>query len=280
MSVAYRRGLRSSPNVALRSISTAIPGGSIAALVGPNGAGKSTLLRTWVGYERPSSGTASVHGTNPVQHHGARLIGYVPQRPYLHPQLSAAEYFTVARQWRPGFDGALAARSLELAGIDLRRPVGRLSGGQQAQVALSLAFGTRAPVLLLDEPLAHLDPLSRRDFLELVGSHAREHGTTVLLSSHILSDISLICDRLVLLHEGGILVDAAMSEALSAHSVVRLEDEGATPGERIGVCDSMGAEVLIRHAGIARSTGRAPSLDELVLAHLDGARSPLAGTSR
>jgi ABC-2 type transport system ATP-binding protein len=278
--VVYQRGFRGMSSPALDGINTRIPAGSLTALVGPNGAGKSTLMRTWVGFEKPSAGAVRVHGTDPWASGAARLVGFVPQRPHLHPQMSASDYCAAATAWRPGFDSHVALQRLGETGVDASRPVGRLSGGQQAQVALALTLGTGAPVLLLDEPLAHLDPLSRRDFLMLVASHASEHGTTVLLSSHILSDIALICDRLLLLNEGSTLLDLSVAEALSTHRVVPVGAPNPQPAEAIGQSDAAGLETLVRWSSGSPEIGREPSLDELVIGHLQAARSIAKEASR
>ena len=270
--VVYRRGPLRGTTSALSGMTTEVPSGSVTALVGPNGAGKSTLMRAWVGFERPSRGTVRVHGTDPSQSSAARLVAFVPQRPHLHPQLSAEDYCAAATAWRPDFDSLTALERLSETGIDTGRPVGMLSGGQQAQVALALALGTGAPVLLLDEPLAHLDPLSRRDFLTVVASHAREHRTTVMLSSHILSDIALICDRLLLLDGGRAILDVVVTEATSTHRVLPVAGTSPPYAEAIGILDVGRTEMLARVPYGMSDIGRAPTLDELVIGHLQAAR--------
>jgi ABC-2 type transport system ATP-binding protein len=157
----YRRGVW-----ALQGIDLALPAGGITALVGPNAAGKSTLIKTWVGFEKPTRGSARVAGIDPWRDRSAALahFGYVTQSPSLYDGLTVEDHLDLARQLRPSFDRDYARRRMSELDIPLDRQGRDLSGGQQAQVALALALGTRAPILLLDEPLASLDPLARREF--------------------------------------------------------------------------------------------------------------------
>ena len=218
--VAKRYSRRRAP--ALDGVDLEVPAGTITALVGPNGAGKSTLIKAWAGFERPSRGTVAVLGINPFKdRYGAqRQVGYVPQTPTLYRDLRVDEHLTLATTLRRGFDADLARRRLDDLSIPLNAQANRLSGGQQAQVQLAIAIGTRAPVLLLDEPLAGLDPLARREFLYILEAAVREHGTTALLSSHNVSDVEQACDRLVVLGMGRKLLDEDVAAAVAAHRVI------------------------------------------------------------
>ena len=189
---------------ALRHVDIAVPDGSITALVGPNGSGKSTLLKAWVGFERPTEGHLTVDGVDPWRDRGGAIerLGYVPQAPSLYRELTVEEHVTMATTLRPGFDPAVARRRLDDLDIPLTSRADELSGGQQAQVGLALALGVRAPVLLLDEPLASLDPLARREFLHVLIDAVRADGSTALLSSHVITDIEQACDRLLVLGGG------------------------------------------------------------------------------
>ncbi len=201
----YRRGR----TPALESVTLAVPRGAFVALVGPNGAGKSTLIRTFLGFERPTAGSAHVLGID-VRRDTPRALaqlGYVGQAPGVYAVLTARHQVELAAELRPGFDAEGALRRLADAGISDAVPARELSGGQQAQLALALALGTRAPVLLLDEPLASLDPLARREFLGTV-AEAVAGGTTVLLSSHIVGDLDEVCDRLIVLAPARVQLDA------------------------------------------------------------------------
>ena len=217
--VAKRYSRRRPP--ALSGVDLEIPAGTITALVGPNGAGKSTLIKGWAGFERPSAGSLKVLGVDPFKdRYGAqRSIGYVPQSPALYRDLTVAEHVELGASLRRGFDRDLARRRLDDLSIPGDARASHLSGGQQAQVSLALAIGTRAPVLLLDEPLAGLDPLARREFLYILEATVREHGTTALLSSHVVSDVQQACDRLVVLGSGRKLLDTDVATAIATHRI-------------------------------------------------------------
>ncbi len=207
---------------ALRNVDLAVPDGSITALVGPNGSGKTTLLKAWVGFERPTEGHLTVAGIDPWRNRAAAImkIGYVPQAPSLYRELTVNEHLAMARSLRPGFDATIARRRLDDLAISLASRADELSGGQQAQVGLALALGTRAPVLLLDEPLASLDPLARREFLHVLVDAVRADGSTALLSSHVITDIEQACDRLLVLGAGRTLLDLSIAGAIAEHCVV------------------------------------------------------------
>ena len=200
----YRGGVR-----ALDGIDLDIPVGSITALVGPNGAGKSTLMKAWVGFERPSHGTVAVLGVDPWRDRAAALdrLGYVSQRPALYRGLSVRRPCRVGGQSPPRLRPRLVERHLEELDIPLGQDSRTLSGGQQAQVMLALALGTHAPVLVLDEPLASLDPLARREFLHVLVDAVRAQGATAVLSSHVITDIEQACDRVVVLGAGHKILD-------------------------------------------------------------------------
>ncbi len=206
---------------ALRDVDLAIPAGSITALVGPNGAGKSTLIKAWMGFERPSSGQVVVAGVDPWRHRGGAIqrLGYVPQASSLYRDLTVDDHLALAATLRRGFDQSGAADRLERLDIPRRAKAGELSGGQQAQVGLAIALGTRAPVLLLDEPLASLDPLARREFLAVLVEAVRSTGSTALLSSHIVTDVEQACDRLVVLGGGQVRLHETIAEARIMHRI-------------------------------------------------------------
>jgi ABC-2 type transport system ATP-binding protein len=264
----YRRGRVA----ALENVTLAVPRGAFAALVGPNGAGKSTLIRTFLGFERPTSGSVHVLGVDVGRDTSRALaqLGYVGQTPGIYAVLTARHQIEMAAELRSGFDVEGALRRLADAGIPDDRPAGQLSGGQQAQLALTLALGTRAPVLLLDEPLASLDPLARREFLSTV-AEAVAIGTTVLLSSHIVGDLDVACDRLIVLGPGRVQLDADMSWARAHHRLVSLADAAGL--------DVIGSFANRRgvHTALVRTedpvTDPAP-LDDIVLGYLAAGRRP------
>ena len=182
--------------------------------------------------------------------------------------LTARDQIALAAELRPGFDAEGALRRLADAGIPDDRPAGHLSGGQQAQLALTLALGTRAPVLLLDEPLASLDPLARREFLGTV-AEAVGGGTTVLLASHIVGDLDEVCDRLIVLAPARVQLDAEMAWARAHHRLVPLADAAGL--------DVVGSFANRRgvHTALVRTedpVADPPRLDDIVLGYLAAGR--------
>ena len=214
--------------IALDAVDLALPTGSVTALVGPNGAGKTTLIRVCMAFERPNAGRVEVDGIDPWRHRSAALrrVGYVPQTPAVYRGLSVEDHLAMARSLHSGFDADYARRRLEQLGIPLDQRADSLSGGQAAQLGLAVALGTRAKVLLLDEPLANLDPLARREFIQVLRDAIQADGSTALLSSHIVTDVEDACDRLVVLGAGKILLDCPLEEARRTH---RLTDADKPP---------------------------------------------------
>jgi ABC-2 type transport system ATP-binding protein len=256
-----------------------VPEGTITALVGPNGAGKSTLIRTWVGFERPTRGRVRVGGIDPQEDGAGAVgrIGYVSQSTALYRGLTVGEHLTLAGTLRPGFDDVAARGRLEQLAIPLSQKAGSLSGGQAAQVALCIALSTGAPMLLLDEPLASLDPLARHDFLNLLVSAVRERGATALLSSHIVSDVEAVCDHLVVLGMGRVTLQAPIREAIAEH---RLGPVGAMPAEQtVAAFARPGGEPIALVHSSDPSLPR-PSLEELVMGYLAAARPDAAPSDR
>jgi ABC-2 type transport system ATP-binding protein len=268
LSKRYRGGVE-----ALRDVDVEITNGSITALVGPNGAGKSTLIRAWVGFEPPTRGRVTVAGIDPWRHRSEALrhIGYVPQGTALYRDLSVADHLDLAMTLRPGFDRSGAAARLSALDIPLRRRPTSLSGGQQAQVGLALALGTRAPILLLDEPLANLDPLARREFLNVLVAAVRERAATAILASHIITDVAHACDRLIVLGEGRVRLHERIDAAVASH---RLAPLGEPPAgwESVAVfpAEDGSDQHLVQAIDGAEDTpslARA-SLEEVVIGHL------------
>ncbi len=185
---------------ALSGCTLKIPAGRVVGLVGPNGAGKTTLLHLAAGLIAPTTGTIEVLGARPGDGpEQLARVGFVAQDTPVYPGLSVAGHMRMAGYLNPGWDGKEAWRRIEQLGIDPRQRAGRLSGGQRAQVALTLAIAKRPELLILDEPVASLDPLARREFLRSVASTVAGRGTNVVLSSHLVADLELICDYLVVL---------------------------------------------------------------------------------
>jgi ABC-2 type transport system ATP-binding protein len=271
---------------ALRDCSLDLPRGGISALVGPNGAGKTTLLHLAVGLQRPSEGTVRVLGGSP----GEMLdqIGFVAQDTPLYRDFTANELVEMGRRLNRRWDGALARDRLRQVGVPLDRAAGKVSGGQRAQIALTLALAKRPRLLLLDEPVASLDPLARREFLQALMGGVAEEGTSVVLSSHLLGDLERVCDHLILLNEGRVQVLGAVESLLAEHRLL----VGPYPD-----MPDLGSATVVRQSHTDRQTtllvrGYEPgplrlgpqwtvtevTLEDLVLAYLaNGSASALPG---
>src|SRR5579875_1263023 len=206
---------------ALRECTLAIPAGHVAALVGPNGAGKSTLLNLAVGLAEPTAGVVTVLGGLPAGSAAALDgIAFVAQDTPLYRNLSAADMLHLTRNLNRGFDQHYAETRLSELGIPLNRKAGKMSGGQQAQLALTLALARRPRLLVLDEPVAMLDPIARHDFMAIVLTAAVDDGVSVLLSSHVLSELERTADYLILLSGGRVRVAGAVDDLLASHRVL------------------------------------------------------------
>lgn len=260
--------------VALHDVSLALPAGRTTGLVGPNGAGKSTLLRTWMGFERATSGRVSVFGIDPELDRAGtiRRLAYLAQAPALYRELTVADHLAFAAHYRPAFDRARATRRLDELNVPLAARAGSLSGGQVAQVGLALALGLRAQGLLLDEPLASLDPLARREFIEVLRADAHETAATVVLSSHLVSDVEAACDHLVVLGMGKTMLEGEIGGVRASHRVV----EGPPPpgATVVGSLPGAGDRRVVRLDSDAPISAGAPtSLEDIVMAYLAAARA-------
>jgi ABC-2 type transport system ATP-binding protein len=205
----------------LQDCSIEVPEGRISALVGPNGAGKTTLLRLLVGLRRPTSGEARVLGKVPAQDEDfLASVGFLAQDIPLYRQLSGAEHIRIGARLNSRWDADAAEQRLRALRVPLDRPVHSLSGGQRAQVALSLALAKRPRVLLLDEPLAALDPLARREFLTSLADVTVDGDVTVVLSSHLVHDLERVCDHLILLTASRVRLCADIDDVLGDHRML------------------------------------------------------------
>ena len=203
---------------ALRDATLSIPEGKVAGLVGPNGAGKTTLLHLAVGLLAPTAGTVSVLGRRPAQGPGQLgRIGFVAQDAPAYPRLSVAGHLRMGAWLNPHWDRGLAQRRIEHLGLDPRQRAGRLSGGQRAQLALTLAIAKRPDVLLLDEPVASLDPRARREFLQSLMEAVAADGTSVVLSSHLVADLERVCDYLIVLAGSRVQLAGEVATLLASH---------------------------------------------------------------
>ena len=187
----------------------------MTGLVGPNGAGKTTLLHLAVGLIAPTSGTISVLGQRPASSPGQLgRVGFVAQDAPVYSRLSVADHLRFGAWLNPGWDGELARRRIEQVGLDPRQRAGSLSGGERAQLALTLAMAKRPELLILDEPVASLDPLARREFLQGLMEAVAEQGVSVVLSSHLVADLERVCDYLVVLVASRVQVTGEVSAYL------------------------------------------------------------------
>jgi ABC-2 type transport system ATP-binding protein len=203
---------------ALRDCTLEIPRGRVTGLVGPNGAGKTTLLSMAVGMQRPTSGTIEVCGGRPAADAGQLAkVGFVAQDTPTYPRLSVAEHLELGRRLNPRWDADLARARIDRLGLDRRQPAGKLSGGQRAQLALTLGLAKRPELLILDEPVSSLDPLARREFLQTLMEAVAEYDLSVLLSSHVISDLERVCDHLVVLVDSEVRVEGEVEQLLATH---------------------------------------------------------------
>ncbi|MEO3790245.1 ABC transporter ATP-binding protein [Nonomuraea sp. B10E15] len=266
LGVRYRR------TWALRDCSLAVPAGRVAALVGPNGAGKSTLMHAAVGLLRPARGSVGVAGE----------VAFVAQDKPLYDGFTVAGMLSFGHRMNTRWDDQGARDRLGALGIPLDRKAGRLSGGQRAQVALTLALARRPDLLVLDEPLANLDPLARHDVMRALMGEVAERELTVLLSSHVVSDLEETCDWLIVLNGGRLQVSGDIDDLLADHLVLTgpAELAGALADRPAGDVEVVGgglagrqATLLVRGAPALdpRWQARPAGLEELVMGYL---RSP------
>jgi ABC-2 type transport system ATP-binding protein len=206
---------------ALRDCSISVPRGRVVGLVGPNGAGKTTLLRILAGLSRSSTGEARILGRQPDQSEEfLSSIGFLAQEIPLYCRLTALQHLEIGAGLNPRWDGEAAMARLRSLRVPLDRPVSTLSGGQRAQLALGMALAKRPAVLLLDEPVAALDPLARRDFLASLSTAVADQEVSVVLSSHLVHDLERVCDFMILLAASRVQLCADIEGILDSHRVL------------------------------------------------------------
>jgi ABC-2 type transport system ATP-binding protein len=206
---------------ALENCNISVPKGSVSALVGPNGAGKSTLLKLLVGLSRSSAGEGEVLGKAPAQHEDFLSdIGYLAQEIPLYKSLTAKDHINMGQHLNKRFDEEFITKRLQDLAIPLDRPVSKLSGGQRAQVALALALAKKPKLLLLDEPVAALDPLARHDFLSSLTQAVADGGLTVVMSSHLLADLERVSDHVIVLASGKTQLCDDIETVLDEHKLL------------------------------------------------------------
>ena len=218
---------------ALTDCTLSIPAGHVVGLVGPNGAGKTTLLNLATGMLEPTTGTIEVLGGRPASS-PAQLgrVGYVAQDTPTYAGLSVADHLRFGAHMNPGWDAALAQDRIERLGLDPAQKAGKLSGGQRAQLALTLAIAKRPELLILDEPIASLDPLARREFLQILMEATADQELSVVMSSHLVADLERVADYLIVLVGSRVQVDGETDDLLASHRLLTgpRSDASALPG--------------------------------------------------
>jgi ABC-2 type transport system ATP-binding protein len=203
---------------ALQDCTLEIPAGRVTGLVGPNGSGKTTLLSLMVGILAPTVGTIEVCGGRPAADSSQLTkVGFVAQDTPTYAGLTVADHLRLGAHLNPRWDDAAARRRIDRLGLDPGQKAGRLSGGQRAQLALTLGLAKRPELLILDEPVASLDPLARREFLQVLMEAVAEDEISVLLSSHVVSDLERVCDQVVVLVDSQVRVAGDVEELLGTH---------------------------------------------------------------
>lgn len=273
----YRKGLRGS-TWALRDCSFELPAGKVAALVGMNGAGKTTLLSVLAGLLRPTEGRVEFGAE-------AARVSFVAQDKPLYRHFSVSDMLRAGKELNRVWDAERARRWLHRFDIPLDRACGKLSGGQQAQVAFALAIGAKPDLLLLDEPLSNLDPLARREVVKELLAEVVDTEMTVLLSTHVVAELNGVTDHLILLGNGKLIVDGDVDDLLAAHLYY--------VGPRAEAPPAVGEIVEARHVGSQSTfmvrrdpadtlpvsapwTTRPVTLEDLVLANLESSRAVAA----
>jgi len=276
-----RLGRRYGKTWGLRDCTLEVPVGAVAALVGPNGAGKTTLLEMIIGLLEPTEGQVSVFGRASRADTAETLarVGYVAQDHPLYRDFTVADMFHLGRAMNPGWDRELAEARADALDIPLTRKIRRLSGGQQAQVSLTMALAKRAPLLVLDEPLSSLDPVARLDFMRDVMATAADADLTFLISSHVVAELERYCDWLIVLAHGQVQLAGPADDLLAAHrllTVPRATPDAELPGTVIHRTDSdRHSTVLVRAdpvqpAALGHAGWQADpvSFEQLVMAYL------------
>jgi ABC-2 type transport system ATP-binding protein len=274
LGMRYRRGW------ALRDCTFRVPVGRICGLVGPNGAGKTTLLNIAAHVLKPTQGSLSLFGEAPGSVESGQRTAFLAQEKPLFRRFTVAETLRLGRELNPGWDQRAAEDIVRAGNVPFDAKIGTLSGGQRTRVAVALAFGKRPDLLLLDEPMADLDPVVRHELMGTLLAEAGERGTTVVMSTHVLAELENVCDFLLVVSGGAVRLAGDVDELMTMHTVVT----GVKEGE--GLPDFLGYHTLVE----ARTSGRqftalirpegpvtgpweaaAPSMEELLLAYL---RSP------
>jgi ABC-2 type transport system ATP-binding protein len=257
-----------------------VPAGRVVGLVGPNGSGKSTLLNLASGILSPTTGSVRVFGAPPASSPTQRQrVGFVAQDTPVYAGLSVRDHLRYGEHVNPHWDAQLATRRIDQLGLDLKQRAGKLSGGQRAQLALTLAIAKRPGFLMLDEPVASLDPLARREFLQVLMETVADHDVSVLLSSHLVADIERVCDYLIVLVASRVQIAGDVEDLLASHHRL-IGPREAELSESQFIIESSHTDrqstMLVRSEGPItdpRWTIEAVNLEDLVLAYMGRGRS-------
>lgn len=272
---------------ALRDCTLSIPSGRVVGLVGPNGAGKTTLLQLAVGLLAPTCGGLKVLGEKPgAEPNQLARVGFVAQETPIYDRLRIKDHLRLGKKMNPGWDADFARLRVNDLGLSLQQRAGSLSGGQRAQLALTLAMAKRPELILLDEPVASLDPLARREFLQGLMEIVAEHEVSVVLSSHLVADLERVCDYLIVLASSRVQVAGEIDQLLASHHrlIGPRRDPRQLPGSQFVVTAShteRSSTMLVRSEDPILDpawTVERVSLDDLVLAYMSQA-SPAARVS-
>lgn len=271
---------------ALNDCTLEIPEGRVVGLVGPNGSGKTTLLNLAAGLLSPTSGSLAVLGETPSDDpkHLER-VSFVAQDTPVYSAMSINDHVGYGAHVNRRWDAALAARRIADLGLDPRQRAGKLSGGQRSQLALTLAIAKRPEFLILDEPVAALDPLARREFLQILMETVADHQVSVVLSSHLVADVERVCDFLVILVSSRVQIAGDVDDLLASHHrLIGPRDADAPTGQEVIESSYTDRQSML----IVRSDGpvadpewvvEAISLEDLVLAYMSQGRRTDRGAS-
>ncbi len=263
-----------------------VPAGRVVGLVGPNGAGKTTLLQLAVGLLAPTRGTIEVLGSRPASGpNQLARVGFVAQDVPTYAGLTVADHLRLGAHLNPRWDARMAADRIAALGLEPDQRAGRLSGGQRAQLALTLAIAKRPDLLILDEPVASLDPLARREFLRGLMEFTADHDASVILSSHLVADLERVCDYLIVLAASRVRLAGEVDRLLAAHRLLTgpRRDPAALPGDWEIISAShtdRQSTLLVRTGGPVHDpawTVSQVSLEDLVLAYMSQAAGPAPG---
>lgn len=274
-------GKRYGKRFALENCTLDVPAGHVVGLVGPNGAGKSTLLNLAVGMLQPTAGTIEVLGGEPAASpEQLAKVGYVAQDTPTYAYLTVGDHLELGARLNPAWDADLARRRVQSLGLPLDQRARKLSGGQRAQLALTLGIAKRPELLILDEPVASLDPLARREFLQDLMEAVAEHELSVILSSHLVSDLERTCDYLIVLVDSHVRLAGELDDILGSHVRLSGPRGAGHPGELVTARHTdVQSTYVVRYRGPiadpAWTVGQL-SLEDIVLAYMERRTEPAA----